>query len=215
MPSRRLTSEQQTFIVTRLATFDAPAEVRDAFKAEYGIELTLQALASYDPTVVAGARDLSDKLKALFAEARATFLKDVVSIPIASSAYRLRQLDAMARAAKARKNYPLAAQLLEQASKETGGMFTNLRKYAGPHGEPLPPMGAILRIPDNGRDLPMALSEEDRIEGIRELLERAFERMASEDPEFAQALEKHKTRALVREQSVQRAPMLRRIAGTG
>jgi len=163
---KHLTSEQQLFIVTRLATFESPAEVRDACKSEYGLEITLQSLASYDPTTVTGARDLSRKLKAVFDETRAKFLQDVEAIPIANSAYRLRQLNAMSRAAMEKKNYPLVATLLEQAAKEVGGMYTNVRKVAGHDGGPI----EHLFTPD------------ERIDQTVELLTVARKRMANGAP---------------------------------
>jgi hypothetical protein len=152
MKQRRLTPEQKLFIVTRLAAFQEPGVVRDALLRDYGFEVSLQSLTSYDPTSATGARDLSAKLKKIFEHTRAAFLKEIEAIPITHMAYRLQMLGKMERAAFARKNYPLVTQLLEQAAKETGGMYTNVRKHAGPHGEPLPPTGVVICIPDNGRD---------------------------------------------------------------
>lgn len=56
---------------------------------------------------------------------RKRFRDDTADIPIANRAFRLRALGRMAERAESVKNLALAAQLLEQAAKETGGTYTN------------------------------------------------------------------------------------------
>jgi hypothetical protein len=51
------------------------------------------------------------------------FRRDIDEIPIASKAVRLRALDRMARASEEGKDFGRAAELLEQAAKEVGGVY--------------------------------------------------------------------------------------------
>jgi hypothetical protein len=143
-------------IVQRLARFDTPSQVAKAIKAEYGLELSLPRIHFYDPTTKNGAA-LSDELKTLFTETRASFLKDIDGIPGANKAVRLRRLDRMATAAEDRGNMALAAQLLEQMAKESGDAFSNRHKHehTGKDGKDLPAPAAVVtvfQLPDNGRD---------------------------------------------------------------
>lgn len=119
-----LTAEVKTFIVHALACFDTPSQVAESVKAEFGVEVSRQQVEGYDPNKKA-ADKLADKWVDLFNETRSKFCNETASIPIANKAYRLRALNRMAIAAEQKKNYPLAAQLMEQAAKESGGAYTN------------------------------------------------------------------------------------------
>lgn len=151
----KLTKEQQTFVVQGVACFDTPKTVADALKVAFGVEISPQAVEKYDPTKRAGAA-LSAQWRAVFEESRKAFLDDTASIAIANRAVRLRMLQRMAEKAEERKNYPLAAQLIEQAAKECGDAYSNTRKlqHTGKDGESLPTPPApvtIFQLPDNGR----------------------------------------------------------------
>lgn len=122
-----LKPDMKAFIVQQLACFDTPSQVVEAVKAQYGVEITRQQAETHDPTKFAG-RELAARWVTLFHEARARFKEETMSIPIANRAYRLRALDRMAARAENMKNMALAAQLLEQAAKETGGAYTNRRE---------------------------------------------------------------------------------------
>lgn len=119
-----LTAEVKGFIVQALACFDTPTQVAEAVKKEFNIEITRQQVAQHDPTKSTGA-NLAGKWRVLFEDTRKRFRDDTADIPIANRAYRLRVLDRMAARAEGMKNIALAAQLLEQAAKETGGTYTN------------------------------------------------------------------------------------------
>ena len=86
-----LKEEHKLLIVQALACFDTPTQVVEAVKEEFGIEITRQQVARYDPTKAAGV-DVSKKLRAVFEETRRTFLEDTSSIPIAQQSFRLRAL---------------------------------------------------------------------------------------------------------------------------
>jgi len=133
----KLNEAVQRFIVQALACYDTPTQTAESVKEEFGIEVPRNQIAQYDPTKVSG-RQLSMKWRDLFTDTRERFRKEVSEIPIADQAYRLRQLQRMTQDALKRKNIVLAASLLEQAAKDTGGMFTNKRELSGPNGGPIP-----------------------------------------------------------------------------
>lgn len=136
----KLSDEHKVFIVQRLAMFDTPSQVVDAVKEEYGTEVTRQQVQSYDPTV--GVKP-AKKWESLFDATRKNFLESVAEIPIANRAVRLRRLERMAVSAEQRRNYPLAAQLLEQAAKEVGEAYTNTRNVKHSGGV----AGGVLAVP--------------------------------------------------------------------
>lgn len=149
----KLTDEARTFVVQALACFDTPAQAAAAVKKEFGLSITPQGCEAYDPTKRAGAK-LSAKWVALFEETRKTFLEDTSRIGISHRAVRLRALQRMAEKAEDMKNLPLAAQLYEQAAKESGDAYTNRRELTGKGGAPLPAQGpavVMYQLPDNGR----------------------------------------------------------------
>ena len=71
---------------------------------------------------------MSQRWRELHAHTRATYLKDVDSIPVAAQVVRLRMLERLAAKAEERGDLELAARILAQVAKERGGLFTN--KYA-------------------------------------------------------------------------------------
>ena len=147
----KLNEAAQRFIVQALACYDTPSQVAEAVKEEFGLEITRQQAASYDPTKAMG-KTLARKWRDLFSETRDRFRKEVAEIPIADQAYRLRQLHRMVQEAMKRKNIVLAASLLEQAAKEQGGMFTNKRELSGPNGGPIPSMPTTIQLVAPGDD---------------------------------------------------------------
>lgn len=149
----KLTDEAKTYIVQALACFDTPSQVADAVNKEFGLSVTRQHVAKYDPTKAAGAK-VAPKWRAVFESARQAFIDDTAQIAIAHRSTRLRALQRMATAAEAKGNYPLAAQLYEQAAKEMGNAYTNRRELTGKDGKDLPaapPAVAVFALPDNGR----------------------------------------------------------------
>jgi hypothetical protein len=133
-----LSGNVKVFIVERLACFDAPTEVRTAVKQEFGVDVSLPRLTAYNPTKASGQR-LSNQLKVLFEATRKRFLEDTASIPLVHQNYRLHVLQRQLKRADAAGNASLVMQLLEQAAKEVGGMFTNRRELTGKDGKPLVP----------------------------------------------------------------------------
>lgn len=119
-----LTQDVKAFIVQALACFDTPSQVAEAVQKEYGVTVSRQQVETHDPTKTSG-KGLARRWVTLFEDTRKRFREDTADIPIANRAFRLRALGRMAERAESVKNLALAAQLLEQAAKETGGTYTN------------------------------------------------------------------------------------------
>ncbi|WP_262382448.1 MULTISPECIES: DUF2280 domain-containing protein [Acinetobacter] len=109
------------FIVQALACRDTPQEVADQVLQEFGITIDRKQCQSYDPTKVAG-KNLSPKFKKLFDETRKKFDAGLVDIPIAKKHYRMKQYDKLLQKTK---NTVMALRIMEQAAKDSGGLYTN------------------------------------------------------------------------------------------
>ncbi len=133
----KLGVKEKRFIVQALACWDTPTQVAAAVKEHFGLVLTRQQVAYYDPTTTMGV-DVSKELRKLFHETRERFRSEIDDIPIANQAFRLRSLSKMHEEARGQGNKPLAAQLLEQVAKEVGGAYTNTRRHEG--GDPSKPI---------------------------------------------------------------------------
>jgi hypothetical protein len=152
MPELKLPKKAQVFIVTSFATYEAATEIQKLVKENFGVELTLQGVAHYNPEA---NKTIAAKWKTLFDETREKFNADTSNIAIASKAFRLRELERHYRrqTSAARVNPVELRATLEQAAKESGGGYTNRREITGPEGKSIVPDGAnvILYLPDNGR----------------------------------------------------------------
>ncbi|MBD8159223.1 DUF2280 domain-containing protein [Pantoea agglomerans] len=122
-----LSTEVKAFIVQSLACYETPAKVIELVKENFNVTVTRQQVSAYDPAN-AMAKSLSKKWVDLFNATRERFKNEISDIPIANRAYRLRVLDRMAVNAEKMKNLGMTAQLLEQAAKEVGDVYTNRQK---------------------------------------------------------------------------------------
>lgn len=151
-------------VVRQLACYETISAVAAHIKKEHGVALSPQAIEAHDPTKHAG-RKLASKWRELFETTRQRFIDEAAQIPIAHRSYRLSALHRMSVKAEERGNFPLAAQLLEQAAKEVGNAFTNRRELSAPSGGFMLPSEptyrlvgagqrpvAIFALPDNTRD---------------------------------------------------------------
>ncbi len=121
-----LSDQQKAFVVTLLAQFNSPSEVRDLFYEEYGGEkLTVQQVGSYDPT--RPRFDAGSRWVALFEAVREKYVNDVSVIPIAQQSFRLNPLHKIAGQAVTAVKRTQAAALYKQAAEEVGGAYTNER----------------------------------------------------------------------------------------
>lgn len=122
-----LKPEVKAAIVQMLACYDTPSQVVEAVQKDFGITITRQQVETHDPTKVSG-KTLAKKWVDLFNLTRDRFLNEIYDIPIANKAYRLRVLQRMSTTAEGMKNLGMTAQLLEQAAKEVGDVYTNKQK---------------------------------------------------------------------------------------
>jgi len=121
-----LNHEQKDFIVRSFARFEGCPEVCRSFLDKYGIELPAARAHKYNcagPHFV-GAK----KWRQVFDAERKHFLENVQDIGIANKTVRIKRLEALCALAITRKNVKLAAELMEQAAKEMGEVFTNKRE---------------------------------------------------------------------------------------
>jgi hypothetical protein len=98
--------------------------VVDAVEKNYGLTLTRQHVYCYDPK---SSQRLAPRWKEIHAATRQAYLREVAEIGVAQKAFRLAMLDRMAHDAMTRDNFSRAAEILEQAAKECGGIYENRR----------------------------------------------------------------------------------------
>lgn len=140
-----LNDDTKAFIVQALACYDTPSQVVDAVQEEFGIQVSRPQVQAYDPTKAQG-KALSKKWRDLFEATRARFLKEAAEIPIATQSFRLRALQKLYEKTASRGNVVVAAQLIEQAAKEAGGVFTNKQRveHTGKDGAPIEQRTAVV-----------------------------------------------------------------------
>lgn len=133
-----LSDDEKAFIVQALACYDTPSQVVESVNQEFGVSIPRQQVEKYDPTKMAG-RGLSKKWRDLFESTREGWRKGATEVPIANRVFRLRVLDRLATKAERMRNMGLTLQVLEQAAKEVGDVYTRPRAVGGDAGdEPVP-----------------------------------------------------------------------------
>ncbi|ENU27011.1 DUF2280 domain-containing protein [Acinetobacter modestus] len=143
------------FIVQALACRDTPQEVAELVKQEFGIITDRMQCASYDPTKAAG-RNLSKKFRDLFEETRKKFDEGLIDIPIANKHYRMKQYDKLLNKTK---NTVTALKIMEQAAKDSGGLFTNRKEITGANGGPVETVQSQTTVEDYLKAREKALDE--------------------------------------------------------
>lgn len=119
-----LKPEVKAFIIQSLACFDTPSQVVESVHKEFKVTITRQQAEAHDPTK-ASSKGLAKKWVNMFYATRERFQNEIADIPIANKAYRLRVLDRMATSTEKQRNFGMTAQLMEQAAKEVGDVYTN------------------------------------------------------------------------------------------
>jgi hypothetical protein len=141
MPSRRLPKAAQKLIVTELACFTSPSDVRDMLEKEFGITMNLSSIVYYDPTTAAASQTLGQEWQDLFRATRKAFIDDTSRVAISHRSFRLRRLDRLTKLLEQKLNGDLAgrnvvlfsdltkriAELDRQAAEEIGDAYTNKR----------------------------------------------------------------------------------------
>lgn len=120
-----LTTEQKREIVEALACYKRPAEVVVLMREDHGVETDVKQVVTYDPT--RATYTAGDDLRVIFEVTRKSYLEDVQSVPIANQGYRLKILQNLLDKQLGQGNTVAAANTLEQAAKEVGGILTNER----------------------------------------------------------------------------------------
>ncbi|MEN4981569.1 DUF2280 domain-containing protein [Acinetobacter modestus] len=143
------------FIVQALACRDTPQQVVDHVKQEFDLVINRSQCQSYDPTKYSG-RNLSEKFVTLFNETREKFDDGLIDIPIANKHYRMRQYDKLLNKAK---NIPMALRIMEQAAKDSGGLFTNRKEITGANGGPVETVQSQTTVEDYLKAREKALDE--------------------------------------------------------
>lgn len=125
----RLSHHLKCAIIHGLAGFNTPGQVVRMVKADYGVDVTPQAVEAYDPTKAAGAK-LGSGLRQLFFDARQRAISDLDAVPEAHKAVRVQMLGQAARRAMARGNDNAMAAFLKQIAEEVGGTFEGRRQVS-------------------------------------------------------------------------------------
>lgn len=120
-----LTNIQKVALVEALAGFMRPADVTVYMREEHEVELTIAQVVKYDPSKP--SYTAGDDLRAIFEAARKNCIENIQATPIANQGYRLTMLQSLLDKAVKDNKPSLAAELLEQAAKEVGGILTNER----------------------------------------------------------------------------------------
>jgi hypothetical protein len=142
----RLTKEIQIMIVTQLACYTRPSDVRDMVEKEFGVVLPLTTVDYYDPSRV--DTNVGPKWRALFAETRKQYMTELARVPIMHKAYRMHQLQRALEKEWSRENTVGVRDTLKQAAEEEGGIFTNRREFTGAGGKDLPAATVTVRFVD-------------------------------------------------------------------
>lgn len=168
-----LSDPQKLHIVQELARFRTPSQVVESVQAEFSASVTPSQVQAYDPTKQSG-RKLSKKWREIFDATRKRYLDDVADVPLAHRGYRLQQLQVLFdKALRMGRdgNVPLAKEILLEAEKIMGEIYTNRRllEHTGKDGGPI-------------QTEDVALTDEERAGRIAALLERARARRDGQDP---------------------------------
>ena len=125
---RKLTIQQQHFIVSRLACYTQIKDVQTEFEEEFGFPVDRNLVGRYDPTKRYNDR-LGQKLVDLFHTTRKNYEDGLLAMhPISKRVYRVDKLGKMFERAYEKGNHPLAAQFLKQAADEVEEIQDRKRK---------------------------------------------------------------------------------------
>ena len=151
----KLKSEYKTLIVSRLACYATPSEIRDELKL-LKVDVTLQQICYYNPLSAQGRDQLDVQWKTLFYTIRSEFQQQLAVVPIADQSYRLYRLQKLIDDELLQKSPKTVMRALEQAAKETGGLYTRpeqAQEGADPNAIPQSLDNAVEKIygdPDGG-----------------------------------------------------------------
>lgn len=111
----KLTDPEKQFIVEKLAEFCSHAEVARLLKSEFDVVVDRFQVRTLDPSHPRYAG--SEKWREIFEVRRAAYLGTFEDVPIASDAFRMRQLQEFFVRAKDGGNMGLSLKILKQADE--------------------------------------------------------------------------------------------------
>ena len=122
----KLTDEQRTYVVMRLATYDKPFEVLQGLKEKFGVTIVFQTVEHYHPERAA-SRHLAQRWKDLFWATRKAYLTNNADIGAMHKLVRIRWRENMMHEAWNACQFRIANDILDSIAKETGGGCANQR----------------------------------------------------------------------------------------
>ena len=131
-----LNQKHKLFIVRSLAQWNTPTETVELVQQEFGITITRQQCEAYDPTKRTG-QNLSKVLAEEFRKTRDLFRKNVVEMPLANIAVRLRHYEDLLNNPQNKRTPMLQLTILKQAAEDMGGKYTNKQEITGAGGGPI------------------------------------------------------------------------------
>jgi hypothetical protein len=117
----RLTDHQRIYVVRRLAAYDKSGEIAEALAREFGVTISLKAIEGYNPCLCAG-RNLAQRWKDLFAQAREAYLASTAEIGVTHNAVRIRLRERYAQRAEEAGQFKAASDILDAIAREVGDM---------------------------------------------------------------------------------------------
>lgn len=130
-----LTKAQKSFIVTALARFHSPSEVVELVKQDFGFQISRQQVDYYNPTTASSKGHLASRWAELFEIVRERYVRSLEQVAIAHERYRLEQLQRIVEDRMRRGDHVTAMKALEQAAKERGNAYTNVRDIQSQSGQ--------------------------------------------------------------------------------
>lgn len=127
----KLKEEHKAYIVVGHAMYKPSWQILREFQEQFDMVIDSRRISDYHPDSANQRRAGVTKWRKLFDDTREKYLNTFNDIPIAQASFRLQRLSDMADDAFRNKNYKMAASLMEQAAKETGGQFSNVRELRG------------------------------------------------------------------------------------
>ena len=117
-----LNDKVKAFIVYGFANFMTPQEIIGAVKKEFDIDVTSPQVSFYNPNTINANKELGQRWRDLFEEYRQIAIEETQELWIAHKPQRLKKLQSDFEKSK---NPKLRLEILEQAAKEVGEVFTN------------------------------------------------------------------------------------------
>ena len=116
---KKLPFDAKIAIVRALACYERPRDILAQLKENWNITVDRKALRHYDPACNPA---LDDELKALFQRTRESFWKEKDEEPLNCLNFRQRVRREILEAAG--RNLPLQIEILSEAAKDEGGLFS-------------------------------------------------------------------------------------------